>query len=201
MLIAKNIFHRCGHRLLIKDISFTLKPTELLLIKGDNGHGKTTLLHILSKTGLPHHHIQWQGFSGQQVRFITHALPLKNLLTVQETHDRWQILYGRPNIVHDAWPVLCLNTYRHQAVHTLSAGLKMRLNLVRLVYGHSRLWLLDEPQTGLDASTRTVLETMIRQFLDTGGMVVLVSHWEMSIKPHHTITLTPTLIDDTWERW
>lgn len=48
MLIADHISYEAGKRTLVKEISFSLRPGEMLVILGANGAGKSTLLRLLS---------------------------------------------------------------------------------------------------------------------------------------------------------
>jgi len=64
----------------------------------------------------------------------------------------------------------------------LSAGQKRRVALAKLMFGHARLWLLDEPLTAIDQSGVDDLATVISEFVCSGGMVVMTSHQSMTLK-------------------
>jgi heme exporter protein A len=71
----------------------------------------------------------------------------------------------------------------------LSAGQKRRLALARLVAIRRKLWLLDEPDTALDAEGRATLLEIIAGHRARGGIVVLASHGTLNIAPSRSLAL------------
>ncbi len=65
---------------------------------------------------------------------------------------------------------------------SLSAGQKRKLALSRLFTAQRPIWLLDEPQTSLDAASLKLLDAAITSHLDRGGIAVVASHMALSIK-------------------
>ena len=66
-------------------------------------------------------------------------------------------------------------------VQLLSRGQRRRLALTRLLLAPApSLWLLDEPNTGLDQDSQTRLETAIATHLVAGGAVIAATHIEMA---------------------
>ena len=53
MIEAHHIFKTYGDTAILKDISFSLKPAEIVSIVGPSGAGKTTLLQILGTLDKP----------------------------------------------------------------------------------------------------------------------------------------------------
>ena len=49
MIEAHHIYKTYGDTAILKDISFSLKPAEIVSIVGPSGAGKTTLLQILAE--------------------------------------------------------------------------------------------------------------------------------------------------------
>ena len=64
----------------------------------------------------------------------------------------------------------------------LSAGQKRRLALSRLFAAPRAIWLLDEPQTSLDAASVKLLDTALKDHLATGGIAVVASHAALKTK-------------------
>ena len=61
-------------------------------------------------------------------------------------------------------------------VSRLSTGEKPRLGLIRTLLLAPEVMLLDEPTSGLDHSTLNLVETLLRERLHAGVIVVLVTH-------------------------
>src|SRR5258708_31910778 len=62
MLEAVNLECTRGDRRLFKNLNFSIKPGELIELRGANGTGKTSLLRILSGLSSPAHgEVRWNG--------------------------------------------------------------------------------------------------------------------------------------------
>jgi len=61
-------------------------------------------------------------------------------------------------------------------VRAYSRGMKQRLAVSKLIISNSRVWLMDEPATGLDAKGRQWLYGVMRDAADKGIAVLAASH-------------------------
>jgi ABC-2 type transport system ATP-binding protein len=67
---------------------------------------------------------------------------------------------------------------RDQKVHTLSTGMRQRMNLCRGLISDPRVLFLDEPTLGLDVSVARDIRAYIRQWLSekAGRTILLTTH-------------------------
>ena len=63
----------------------------------------------------------------------------------------------------------------------LSAGQKRKLALARLMMTNNSFWILDEPFTSLDKATVVFFESLIKQHIARGGMLILTSHHDIDL--------------------
>ena len=74
-------------------LSFKVSEGQMLIIKGKNGRGKTTLIHclagLLSYQGL----VKWKGVEGK-IGYIGHKFGLKEYETVYDFIKFWKAVYG-----------------------------------------------------------------------------------------------------------
>ena len=63
----------------------------------------------------------------------------------------------------------------------LSAGQKRKLALARLMMTENSFWILDEPFTSLDKATVNFFESLIKQHITRGGMLILTSHHDIDL--------------------
>ena len=79
--------------------------------------------------------------------------------------------------------------FMHQPVRRLSTGQRQRVALTRLCFAPSALylWLLDEPNSGLDSAGHKAFEAMLATHQDAGGLSVLASHHllDSRLKPRY----------------
>lgn len=182
-----------GKNTIFRDVSFVLKPGEVLAILGQNGSGKSTLLKTLAGLLPP---------QGGQVRLNTlnnastlqpHRLveagisycPQAGLVLPELSIQEHLLLATRHLGESDAriareeglstFPAL--NDLLHQRAGTLSGGQSQQLTLAILTAQRTNLWLLDEPTAGLAPdlvkATTEFLHQRVQQHHTT---MILVEH-------------------------
>ena len=71
----------------------------------------------------------------------------------------------------------------------LSAGQQRRLALARLLATPRPLWLLDEPDAGLDAANRAHLARAVAAHRAEGGIAVIATHGDVDVAAPHVLEL------------
>lgn len=174
------------HQVIFSDITFKLRQGEILLVTGENGVGKSSLLRLLAGISSPYEgSVLWYGKSIQrlgisytnQLHYINHVNGLKLNLTVTEN-----LLLGHHlHLVETSGitPILGklnLSAQKNTLVRYLSAGQKRRVALAKLFLINKHLWLLDEPLTALDVYSQAFFLSQLNSHLNKGGICVLSSH-------------------------
>ena len=73
--------------------------------------------------------------------------------------------------------------------YTLSAGQRRRISLARLLLTGAPLWILDEPLTALDRHGTALAESLMREHVDSGGILVFTTHQPLDAPPPSTTTV------------
>lgn len=178
-----------AERVLIRNLSLTVKPGESLLIVGESGSGKSSLLRAVA--GL------WYAGTGT----IRRPAPEDMLFLPQQPYMvlgslRSQLLYPNPNLpVSDddllaALERVSLPNLAHRVggldaerdwPKLLSVGEQQRLAFARLLLTRPRFAILDEATSALDIANETNLYT---QLLGTQTTVISVGHRTTILKFH-----------------
>lgn len=175
-----------GGRRLCQGLTFAVQAGEALQLKGANGAGKTSLLRVLAGLGrVDEGEVRWQGeplrrsaAHGMSLSYLAHANGLKLHLSPRENYIFYQsITDNSSEITADkALSRFGLQTAADRPCAYLSMGQKRRAALARLLAVKSRLWLLDEPLTSLDAAGVELVTALLVTHLKDGGLAVLATH-------------------------
>ncbi|MDD3530546.1 MAG: cytochrome c biogenesis heme-transporting ATPase CcmA [Gallionellaceae bacterium] len=193
LLTVHNLACARGERTLFTGMDFRLRQGELLLVRGGNGRGKTSLLRLLTGLAQPlAGEIRWRGqaIAGSRERYhremayLGHLNGIKDELTPVENLRLAAELSGAPMAEAAATRALteiglarCLDL----PSRVLSFGQRRRVALAGLVNAGALLWILDEPLTGLDVHGVALVEGLLRNHVDQGGMVVMTTHQPLAL--------------------
>jgi heme exporter protein A len=181
-----------GDRHVLKGVSLTLRPGELLHVSGPNGTGKTTLLRVICGLLRPEQgQVSWLGQSIAAVRseyqaalaYASHEPALKGDLTALEN---LHFAVGLKRRVTAAELRASLERTGVAAcadlpARVLSAGQRRRVAMARVLAMTASLWLLDEPFTNLDAAGTHLVSELLQSHVEHGGLALVVAHHDLKL--------------------
>jgi heme exporter protein A len=177
-----------GERPIFAGLSFALAAGDALVLAGDNGSGKSSLLRMMAGLLAPAAgRLAWDGNDiaadpaahRTRLHYLGHADAVKPTLTVAENAAFWGRFRGDGGsaaAVAAALDAFGIARLADLPGRFLSAGQRRRTALARLVVSAAPLWLLDEPKTALDAAAAAALDAAIAGHRRGGGMVVMAQH-------------------------
>ncbi len=193
ILRGKDIEVYFGSKLVLKDISFSVREGELVAIIGANGAGKTTLLRVLSGIIKPSKgdvlffdkpiknvDLKQLAYLPQKSNFDD-QFPLRVFDMVQLGWGTKGIFgrNGQKEIKNVTWALeqVGLEDFEKRFFTELSGGQQQLVLLARTLYARPRLVFLDEPTTGLDPLARKRFYDLLVSLRERLGLTILiVSH-------------------------
>ena len=181
-----------GDRHVLKGVSLTLAPRQLLHIRGPNGSGKTTLLRVACGLLRPEEGVvRWGREPISRVRleyqavlaYASHEPALKGDLTALE-NLRFAVGLKRRLSTHELRGSLeqtGVAACAELPVRVLSAGQRRRVAMARVLAMGAALWLLDEPFTNLDAAGVELMSALLRSHVEGGGAALVVAHQTLDL--------------------
>jgi ABC-2 type transport system ATP-binding protein len=190
MLEVRNVTRRYGAITAVHDVSFSVRPGEVLGYLGPNGSGKSTTVKMLVGLLPPSQgHIYSEGVDIQEhlleykasVGYVPEEAHVYTYLTGPE----YLRLAGRLRGVPDAalerkidrfLKLFGLDGDYHATLASYSKGMRQKILLSAALLHNPRIIVLDEPASGLDVGTALVLRAAIRSLAAADRIVFYSSH-------------------------
>lgn len=174
-------------REILKEITFDVKSGERLLLLGENGCGKTTLLRIIARLNKPTSGTV-EHFFDKKFRINKHRKDWFRRVGVVYQNPDYQlfmptvereIAFGAvsKDYAEEIIELFGLNKIRKRHPQSLSEGQKRKVSIAAVASGKPEVLILDEPTVGQDyAGLRKLIETLNKLHDMTGNTMITVTH-------------------------
>lgn len=200
LLSMRNLSINFGGLAAVQSVDMDLQEGIVTALAGPNGAGKTTLFNLItgnltatsgqvslrgqSILGRRPHQIANMGIarSFQDLRLFNHMTVRDNVLVAIEPSSwLWQpggraAQRERMHKVGEALERTGLTALADSRAIDLSYAETKFLSLARIMATGSRIWLLDEPASGLDLHSRTRFVSLLREATAQGVTICLIEH-------------------------
>ena len=69
-----------------------------------------------------------------------------------------------------------MDTALNDTIESYSHGMRQKINIIAALIHNPKIWILDEPLTGLDPKSSFTLKQMMREHADAGNIVLFSTH-------------------------
>ena len=193
ILSARRLAKRYRNRLVVNDVSLTVRSGQIVGLLGPNGAGKTTSFYMIiglvacdagtvhldevDLTDRPIHDRARAGlgYLPQEPSIFRHLSVRENVMAILETRPglskadrerRLQTLLGELQVSHLA----------AQRGDSLSGGERRRVEIARSLAAEPRFMLLDEPFAGVDPISIADIQQIITYLSNSGIGILITDH-------------------------
>ena len=186
---VKEFFHK---KYLLKDIHMAIPQGHMVLLLGGSGAGKTTFLNAVNGYEKADAKVSLNGkdmYSDyKKMQYEVGFVPQQELVRGKDTVEKTLLDTARLRLskdipkearrkrVEEVMEIFGLTPLKDSLVEKLSGGQKKRLSISMEILSNPSLFILDEPDSGLDGVMARELFLELRRIADTGKIVIVITH-------------------------
>lgn len=170
MLQAEKISFSYGRRMILEDLSFSVRDGECVVITGENGCGKSTLLSVLSGALKP---TGGRVITNGRIGLVPQGNSVFEDMTVADNVRFFARLAKKSTQIRLPFD---LEKHAKTKAGNLSGGYQKRLNAACTLVTAPQIWLFDEPCANLDSVWREEMINLVISCKERGCSVIYVSH-------------------------
>jgi ABC-2 type transport system ATP-binding protein len=190
MLEAVHLTKRYASLPAVQDLSFSLRPGQVLGCLGPNGSGKSTTVKML--TGLLQPTRGLVQFNGNNIQdnlteyrkllgYVPEEPNLYPYLTGWEYMELVGTLRGMDrhdmeSKINSLLELFSMHQSRHASIGSYSKGMRQRILLIAAIMDNPEIFIFDEPLSGLDVTSALIFKNLVQALGQQGRMVFYCSH-------------------------
>lgn len=183
VLMVNNLYKKIGNKKIIKDLNLTLNKGKVLGILGPNGKGKTTLLNIISgikkatSGDVLIDGIKVSSETKKSVSFLQERNTLSNWMTIKDAVEFYKDFFQDFNEEKVKELLAFMNLDEKLKIKSLSKGMLEKLHLSLTLSRKAKLYILDEPISGIDIVTREKIIKAIIDNIEEDSSMIITTHY------------------------
>lgn len=174
---------------ILKEVSVTFKPGEIIGLVAPNGTGKSTLMNVIMNYINPssgkvilNQELQYTTKKNEvKIRQLVSMMPdqsdLYNQISGKEHLKIYSSMWhSNPKLIDQTIKELGMESYIHKNTGTYSLGMRQRLCFAMQIVSDTQVMLMDEVMNGLDPTHVELISQILVQKKSEGKTVIVASH-------------------------
>lgn len=190
MIEFRNVTKKYDSTVALKDINFKIHNGQIFGLIGHNGAGKSTAIKILVSILNPTEgevfvdDKELTEYRSEIKKQIGYVADTPNVFLRLKASEYWELMGTAYNIPEDQYlkrlnyysELFEIDTHSDELIESFSHGMRQKTFLVGALLANPKIWVLDEPMTGLDPQATYDLKKMMREHADNGNIVLFSTH-------------------------
>ena len=189
MIDCQGLTKQYGPLLAVDDLSFQVRPGEVLGFLGPNGAGKTTTMRIIAgflpptagRASVCGFDVETQATEAKRkIGYLPEGAPSYPEMTARSflefiADSRALVGAHRRSRLEEVFGLLHLEPVLEQTIDTLSKGYRRRVGLAQAILHDPEVLILDEPTDGLDPNQKHEVRGLINQMAES-KIIIISTH-------------------------
>lgn len=189
MIKLENLTKKYKNNYAVKEVSFEVKPGEILCLLGANGAGKSTTINMLLDFVKPTsgrayiHDLEVQSNPIKTKEYLTYIpenLILYPNLTAVENLDYFvrlsRLNFSKNELENFLTEAGLQASAHHDRIKTFSKGMRQKVGIALAIAKDSKVLLLDEPTSGLDPKSSNDFSKLLLDMKERGVAILMATH-------------------------
>lgn len=179
LLEINELYKKIGSKRILNGLSFDLEPGKVLGIMGPNGNGKTTLLNIIQGFLRPTRgEVKVNGIkvgteTKKPVSFLQDKVPYSRGMKIKDAVKFYQDFFQDFDKEKAMKILETMKLSEDMKIRDLSKGMTEKLGVCLTLSRKAKVYLLDEPISGVDPVAREkILDTIIANIGEDSSLII-----------------------------
>lgn len=154
------------------DVTLALSKSAIVLLQGNNGLGKSTLIRLIKKNQHKYGLVNEANFIDQSKLDVLDDLSLSDITNLMKK----RLFRASSNYFQDLFEQFKAENFWQQACYELSGGQKQMTKILIGTYFEADVYFFDEPFQNLDHENSKVFQNFLQKLVDDQKKVLVVEH-------------------------